>query len=56
MILSREEMEWYLEGGSGSQEVYLKWEMLQYVRLWGDPEKGRLMLWRREERITASCP
>lgn len=24
--------------------------------LWGDPEKGRLMLWRREERITASCP
>ena len=56
MILSREEMEWYLEGGSGSQEVDLRWEMSQYVCLWGDPEKGRLMLWRREERITASCP
>lgn len=29
MILSREEMEWYLEGGSGSQEVHLRWEMSQ---------------------------
>lgn len=43
MILSREEMEWYLEGGSGSQEVLKMGDVTgMFVCLWGDLERERI--------------